>query len=1663
MTRPTRLSDTMNPLGRPIPYRAASASALAALALHSAQGAEATDAAAIPSAGEHMLVIVAPDLLELRIAATRRGAAARPTHADWIDDGTRLPNGDMPAPGDLAVTVDGTPAAVAAIGFKRSVRYAALGGSDFTIANSLFVALEAAMPPGAGVTVVNPAADKWPASFTFAAAFDPDRRGPALHANQVGHEIGSAKRARVGYWLGDLGELPIPIGTAFEIVDDATGAISFSGTLSQRPDTGYTYTPAPFQRVFEADFTPLDTPGSYRLRVPGLGSSLPFEIRAGLDGAHARNDAAGFYHQRSGEAKALPYTRHTDAAGHTAPAAIPSNSDRAAFAHLWDTLQYQTEGAITGPADLLYPFGASGSVDVSGGHHDAGDYGKYTANSAAAVHALTFAVDHTAAVMLDNLGLPESGDGIPDVLQIAAREAAFLAKMQDTDGGFYQLVRPRDRSFETDALPSAGDPQVVYPKNTSATAAAVAALAELGSSPAFASYYPAEAAAYLAAATGGWAFLQNAIASHGLAGAYQPLVSAGDGWGHDDELAWAAAALFAATGDATYQAALMAYLPAARLTQNPGDPSFGDIREFGFRRAVAGWGCALRAYTFAADSGRIAATAHDPAYLAACRAELSAAADDIVARTAANAYGAAFAPEFKADGSAAYFFPVSEAFDTLAGRLLAPAEAGYLDAVRQNLDYNAGANPADIPFSTGLGWHRQREIVSQFSHNDDAVLPPLGIPLGAITVGPPYLDDYRDTDGGNLLARSLYPNTGAFVYPYYERWSDSYAVSQEMTIPVLARQLAVTASLFADGPLATQPWNASAATITGLPANVSVGTTYNLTLSTPLPDTGARTTWDATALDPHHGATFPYTPARPGPNHVAADLLLPDGRRAHARALTHATLAVPNPIESYADPAGDDDVVAWYQLDGDFSDATGLQADMAPNAGGEAFDPASFTWANRTPGQALRLDGPGAGATVGIPHQFLDGSRATAVSVEAMVLFDAYHEASTALLQLRKPGTSAELIWGFDQYLGPFVNAGTQNLLGDLDLVPLYEPDVWHHLKVETGTSPFAGHRVWIDGQIVREMPSPEFFFWESDTDAQLTFGGFNGWIDEVVVRAAGAVHPPIVSLYGEETARLRVGDSWTDPEGEASDYLGSPLPLTVTGSVDTAVPGTYTLTYTATDADGRTGSATRTVRVEVPPLPGERVAIYRFDGDTGDSLARQSPLAPAGSATVSGGTLALPDPTASASLGVAAQALFEPGVSFGFAIELELGIDAFAAGDSALLELTMPGGSPALSLMKLDGDPGLSLHDGVGLLAAAAALGLETGTHHIRLVLTLDAYELWVDGALTASIPAPGEVASWVGGDAALTLGSFTGSADDLVLTNIHPAVFGTRLERLHSASFAGLGDERSATIPQADLFSADSIGLAIEGHLLIGALPGFGVDTAKLLSLTQNWDTDFAVARDTWSQQPGAYAAFLGEIVPPAVLAPLVPALQETRVVLRLDTEGYQLWAGDRLVAQIPDTAALERWRDHGDATFSIGGLDGAIQHPRAVRLENPPEDPYAVWAFYHIADHRHRLPEQDADADGYTNLEEYAFGSDPDDPNSIPEIVLLSNTAAENCIDFPTANLAATVVTVEESVDLRHWTPIESEIITVENDGSTSLNRALLPRATRRYYRLTVTGTP
>ena len=459
---------------------------------------------ALPRIGAQQLRVLSPTVLELTLITTK---APNGPVTEWNfvgkDFGPRLPQ-----PRDFEVKVNGRRVAIKGVGFKRRPVYSPLKRRDLRIGNYLYLELAAPLPDDAAIEAAAPGQRL----FTGKAA--PRRFNPAIHVNQVGYSPSLPKKAIVGYYLGSLGELPIAADAGFTVVDARTGEAAYRGKLTRKPDREFPYAVMPYQHVYEADFSDFNAAGDYRIAVAGMGESFPFAISAGLAADFARTYALGIYHQRCGAALELPFTRFTHAPCHTAPAEIPTDAFKFVQRVLADdTANFAKSQALGVPqmnkvSACLYPFVKTGKADVSQGHHDAGDYSKYTINSASFIHYLAFAADSMpGAGELDNLGIPESGDGKSDVLQLAKWEADFLAKMQDDDGGFCFMAYPRDRRYEGNVTPDRGDPQVVYPKTTSSTAVGVAALAQLARSPLFRRQFPQEAALYLEKARRGWEFL----------------------------------------------------------------------------------------------------------------------------------------------------------------------------------------------------------------------------------------------------------------------------------------------------------------------------------------------------------------------------------------------------------------------------------------------------------------------------------------------------------------------------------------------------------------------------------------------------------------------------------------------------------------------------------------------------------------------------------------------------------------------------------------------------------------------------------------------------------------------------------------------------------------------------------------------------------------------------------------------------------------------------------------------------------------------------------------------------------------------------------------------------------------------------------------------------
>jgi hypothetical protein len=1089
---------------------------------------------ALPSVGSHELRILSPTVLELSLVTTKDPDPATVTTWNFVGPNYSL---SLPAVSEFQVLANGSPIAVTEVGFRRRPLYAPLKTRDLRIGNSIFLRLAVPLTSGQSVVVRNPSGNVWNETLIFESVADPRRFNPAIHVNQVGYLPNFSKKAMVGYYLGSMGELAVPTAT-FHLLDAASGAVRFTGPLTSRRDIGYTYSPTPYQAVLEADFSAFTAPGEYLLQVPGMGVSHRFQIHEGTAAVFARSIALGLYHQRCGTNNTQPFTRHEHGVCHAAPAEVPTAANTAVNATLAGVSYDYADNPLHTASQLnsvdasLYPFVNRGPIDVSGGHHDAGDYSKYTINSAGLIHHLVFAADAFPGVAaLDNLGLPESGDGKSDLLQEAKWEADFLAKMQDADGGFYFLVYPRDRRYEDNVLPDSGDPQVVFPKTTAVTAAAVAALAEIASSPTFKAQFPAEAAAYLEKARRGWAFLSAAISTYGKNGSYQKITHYGNEFMHDDELAWAAAALYVATGEAAFHTKLKEWY----------DPSDANTRRWSWWRLFEGYGCAARTYAFAARTRRLSPRALDRQYLAKCEAEIIAAGDDIARFAQQSAYGTSFPDLNKAYRSAGWYFSTERAFDLAAAEQLAP-NPKHLDGLISNMNYEGGCNPVNIPYITGLGWRAWRDIVHQYAQNDYQALPPAGIPLGNVQAGFAYLENYRQS-----LGQLCYPPDGAASapYPFYDRWGDSFNTTTEFVVVDQSRSLATYAFLLAKTAHASIPYTRVASSISGIPSSIPADQNITASFAAPGTDlTGARITWEARDQQPFIGERFTFAPKNPGTQWIEAEALLPDGRRLISKTNFTASFSLslpPNDFQS-APLILTPDLVALYHADGSLSDSSGNNGALVL-AGNARLDDLNLGWMAARSGQALRFDDLGDKATVNIPAELICDPNTAEISVEAMVFVESYqgwNRSSAKLLTLER-SWEASLSWFEDTYSGPHLRGGNILDCTGPHLAAAMPVGKWHHLQMIASST---GYAFRINGALIASATGGGLTGWNGGS-ATLELGNFSGWIDEIAIRRKSATisapaltaPAPATNFQARALSASQMALTWSDAANNEQGY----------------------------------------------------------------------------------------------------------------------------------------------------------------------------------------------------------------------------------------------------------------------------------------------------------------------------------------------------------------------------------------------------------------------------------------------------------------------------------------------------------------------------------------------
>ncbi len=343
---------------------------------------------------------------------------------------------------------------------------------------------------------------------------------------------------------------------------------------------------------------------------------------------------------------------------------------------------------------------------VTGGWHDAGDYGKYVAPGAVTVAHLLYAWRLFPGGCSDPLNIPETGNGWPDILNEARYELEWLLQMQRDDGAFHhKLTKARFAPFimpEDDT-----EPEYLMPVSSCATAAACACLAlasrvyEAGDAP-FAHHL-------LMSARRAWQWLDahpDAVPFRNPEGVRTGQY--GDGSDRDERF-WAACELYAATGEAACrQAAEALYAEGQHLTQ------------FGWAN-VGGLGALCCLFDLREKAG--------PVLYDRLREDFLAQSAGLLTLSAQSGYGTALPADRYVWGS---ILPIlGNAMAMILHGLLTGRE-DMRDAALLQWHYALGLNALDLCFVTGFG---ERSV--QHPHHRPSGADGIDAPVPGLIAGGP--------------------------------------------------------------------------------------------------------------------------------------------------------------------------------------------------------------------------------------------------------------------------------------------------------------------------------------------------------------------------------------------------------------------------------------------------------------------------------------------------------------------------------------------------------------------------------------------------------------------------------------------------------------------------------------------------------------------------------------------------------------------------------------------------------------------------------------------------------------------------------------------------------------------------------------------------------------
>lgn len=472
--------------------------------------------------------------------------------------------------------------------------------------------------------------------------------------------------------------------------------------------------------LHHADFSSLTQAGEYVLEVAGE-TSHPFEVRADAYKTLKYDALRYFYHNRSGIEIETQYT------GGGGGSYAPDAQWARPAGHLSEGVNKGDYDVPCWPEAEGAPRGCNYTLDVTKGWYDAGDHGKYVVNSGISTWTLMNLFERSRAVGDRSFGdgtlnIPESGNGVPDLLDEIRWNLEFMLAMQVPQGQeLAGMVHHKVHDFNWTGLGLAPhrDPQTRYLVPPSVTATLNLAASAAQCARIWKPIDPKFSAECIKAARRAW----KAAEAHPEL-YYGDCCNSGGGPYSDrdatDEFYWATAELFITTGKKEYGRYLAGSDDYLELPVSPDDPS------------SMFWGStsALGNISLLSAPNKLG-----KAPLATLKKSVLETADRYVQLSQDEGYGLPFTVDGEGE------FPWGSNASVLNnGVVLGVAydlsgNDTYLQTVSQGADYLLGRNAVDQSYVTGYGERPLMNPHHRFwafgTNNSFPLAPP-----GAVSGGP---------------------------------------------------------------------------------------------------------------------------------------------------------------------------------------------------------------------------------------------------------------------------------------------------------------------------------------------------------------------------------------------------------------------------------------------------------------------------------------------------------------------------------------------------------------------------------------------------------------------------------------------------------------------------------------------------------------------------------------------------------------------------------------------------------------------------------------------------------------------------------------------------------------------------------------------------------------